>query len=107
MSVVSSVCKSLVWRGHIHAVVDEMSIFHFYEIIILYIYFLFYSFTGINNLLIIINYFYIIINNLYIIINQLFKKIIFLLIILKTNIKLNKNTKIEYFSTKLILLHLH
>ena len=52
-------------------------------------------YTMINNLFIIINYFYIIVSNLYVIrINKLFtKKNIILLIILKLNMKLNKNPK--------------
>ena len=41
------------------------------------------------------------VNNLYTIINQLFtKKTVFLLIVLRVDMKLNKNPKVEYFRTK-------
>ena len=53
----------------------------------------------VNNLFIIINYFYV--ANLYTIINKLFtKKMIFLLIVLKVDMNLNKNLKMGYFCTK-------
>ena len=52
----------------------------------------------INKLFIIINQFYVVVSNLYIIINKLFiKKIVFLLIILKIDMKLNKKSKVKYF----------
>ena len=55
----------------------------------------------VNNLFIIINQFYIIVSNLYTIINKLFtKKRVFLLIVLKVDMKLNKNAKEEYFLYK-------
>ena len=55
----------------------------------------------VNDLFTIINQFYIIVSNLYIIINKLFiKKMVFLLLISKVDMKLNKNPKlIEYFCT--------
>ena len=58
-------------------------------------------YTMVNNLFTIINHFYVIVSNLYIIINKLFtKKEVFLLIVSKMNMKLNKNPKVEYFCTK-------
>ena len=54
----------------------------------------------INNLFTIINHFHVIVNNLYTIINKLFTKKIFLLIVQKIDMKLNKNLKIRYFCTK-------
>ena len=55
------------------------------------------DYNMINKLFIIINQFYVVLSNLYLIINKLFKKIIFLLIFSKVNMKLNKNLKIWYF----------
>ena len=52
-----------------------------------------------NNLFIIINHFYVVISNLYTIINYLPKKI-FLLIVSKMDMKLNKNSKVGYFCRK-------
>ena len=54
----------------------------------------------VNKLFIIINQFYVVVSNLYIIINKLFTKKIFLLIVSKININVNKNLKVEYFSRK-------
>ena len=55
----------------------------------------------VNNLFTIISQFYTIVNNLYIITNKLFiKKRVFLLIISKVAIKLNKNSQVGYFYTK-------
>ena len=57
--------------------------------------------TIVNNLLTITNQFYIVVSNLYTIINKLFtKKRVFLLIIIKVDMKLNKSTKEEYFLYK-------
>ena len=54
-----------------------------------------------NNLFTIINPFYFIVSNLYTIINKLFtQKNVFLLIVSKVHIKLNKNPKVGYFCTK-------
>ena len=48
-----------------------------------------------------INQFYCVVSNLYTVINKLFtKKMIFLLIVSKVDIKLKKNLKVEYFCTK-------
>ena len=58
-------------------------------------------YTMINNLFIIINHFYDVVSNLYIIINKLFiKKIIFLLIVSKVVMELNKNQKLWYICRK-------
>ena len=55
----------------------------------------------VNNLFTIINQFYFVVSNLYTIINKLFtKNIIFLLIVSKVDMNLNKNLKTEYFCTK-------
>ena len=51
----------------------------------------------INNLFIIINHFCVVVSNLYTIINKLLKKKVFLLIISKIHMKLNKNPKVGYF----------
>ena len=58
-------------------------------------------YTMVNKLFTIINQFYVVVSNLYTIINKLFtKKIVFLLIVLKVDMKLNKNIKVGYFYTK-------
>ena len=54
----------------------------------------------VTNLFIIINRFYIVISNLYTIIKKLFNKNVFLLIISKVDMKLNKKKKVGYFCTK-------
>ena len=62
-------------------------------------------YTMINNLFTIITHFYAIVSNLYTIINKLFTKKVFLLIVSKVDMKLNKNLKVEYFCTKHIILY--
>ena len=53
----------------------------------------------------IINRFYNVLNNLCTMVNKLFtKKRVFVLIVLKMDMKLNKNLKIKYFCTKLLIL---
>ena len=55
----------------------------------------------VNNSFTRINHFYIVVSNLYIIINKLFiQKIVFLLIVSKVDMKLNKNPKVGYFCKK-------
>ena len=52
-------------------------------------------YTIVNNLFTITNHFYVVVNNLCTIINKLFtKKMVFLLIVSKMNMKLNKNIKV-------------
>ena len=57
-------------------------------------------YTMVNNLLIIINKFYVDVSNLHTIITNLFTKKVFLLIVLKVNMKSNKNSKIRNFCRK-------
>ena len=79
-----------------------MSIFFFFYLyaffikkkFLLYLDMVNYFYIMINNLFTIINYFYFVVSNLYTIINKSFIKKIFLLIVSKMNMKLNKNSKV-------------